>query len=90
MHENLKKHMAVAWDGNAQPVVVLTKSDLSLDVQERLEEVGAAAMGADSISDCSHEKEPGCAVRKAIEDGTISEGRLKNYWKLGREACYEG
>lgn len=39
---------------------------------------------------CQHENEPGCAVRKAIEDGVISEERLQSYKKLKKEAKYEG
>jgi len=39
--------------------------------------------------DCKHESEPKCAVRKAIEDGELSAGRLGNYKKLEREMLFE-
>jgi len=32
--------------------------------------------------DCSHDEEPGCAVRKAVVDGTISPYRYQSYIKL--------
>ncbi|MYW07175.1 ribosome small subunit-dependent GTPase A [Streptomyces sp. SID2563] len=35
--------------------------------------------------DCAHEAEPGCAVRAAIEDGTLPERRFDSYRKLQRE-----
>lgn len=35
--------------------------------------------------DCSHEGEPGCEVKKAIEEGRLSENRLKDYKKYRRE-----
>ena len=35
--------------------------------------------------DCKHETEPDCAVKRAVEDGRISAGRLENYHKLRRE-----
>jgi ribosome biogenesis GTPase len=38
--------------------------------------------------DCSHESEPGCAVRKALEDGSIDPGRFESYLKLKREFAY--
>ncbi len=38
-----------------------------------------------SLSDCSHESEPGCAIRKAIESGELSERRFSNYEKQLRE-----
>lgn len=41
------------------------------------------------FKDCRHEEEPGCAVRKAIEDGSLSEERLASYRKLKKEAKYE-
>jgi ribosome biogenesis GTPase / thiamine phosphate phosphatase len=35
--------------------------------------------------DCRHEAEPGCAVRAALEAGTLEEARLENQRKLLRE-----
>jgi ribosome biogenesis GTPase len=35
--------------------------------------------------DCRHETEPGCAVKRAIEEGTLPEVRLESYRKLQRE-----
>lgn len=37
--------------------------------------------------DCSHQHEPGCAVRAAIDAGDIEEGRLLNYLKLREEVA---
>ncbi len=41
-------------------------------------------------SDCSHEQEPGCAVRLAVEQGEIDERRLVNFKKLLREQAING
>jgi ribosome biogenesis GTPase / thiamine phosphate phosphatase len=38
------------------------------------------------FNDCGHESEPGCAVRAALADGTLSRERLEAYGKLQREA----
>jgi ribosome biogenesis GTPase len=40
--------------------------------------------------DCTHESEPGCQVRRAIEEGTLSEERLASYKKLQKENRYGG
>lgn len=37
---------------------------------------------------CSHEHEPGCAVRAAIENGELSEDRYSSYIKLKKESEY--
>jgi ribosome biogenesis GTPase len=34
---------------------------------------------------CTHNKEDGCAIRKALADGEIEEGRLQSWKKLLRE-----
>ena len=39
-------------------------------------------------ADCSHEQEPGCAVRAAVERGELSEDRHSNYLKLRKESEY--
>ena len=40
------------------------------------------------FNDCSHTSEPGCAVLRAVEEGTLDPKRLANYRKLLREAKY--
>ncbi|MEE1032792.1 MAG: ribosome small subunit-dependent GTPase A [Ruminococcus sp.] len=40
------------------------------------------------FSDCQHKKEPGCAVKKALEDGTLDERHWKTYLSLQREEAY--
>lgn len=35
--------------------------------------------------DCSHTKEQGCAVREAVEEGTLSQMRLDSYLRLKQE-----
>lgn len=37
---------------------------------------------------CSHEREPGCAVRAAIENGELDEERYTSYMKLKKESEY--
>ena len=37
------------------------------------------------FSDCGHGAEPGCAVRAALEEGVIDDGRWRGYQKLRRE-----
>jgi ribosome biogenesis GTPase / thiamine phosphate phosphatase len=40
------------------------------------------------FSDCSHVKEKGCAVLKALEAGMVSEQRYRNYIKMNKESRY--
>ena len=37
------------------------------------------------FSDCRHEEEPGCAVRRALEESRLDPDRFESYRKLGRE-----
>lgn len=39
--------------------------------------------------DCSHGREPGCAVRRAVADGSLDAGRLASFEKLAKEAAAE-
>lgn len=38
--------------------------------------------------DCTHESEPGCAVRAAVEEGRLDAARLERYRALQREIAY--
>jgi len=41
--------------------------------------------GTCRFRDCSHQAEPGCAIREAIERGEIDESRYRSYLKLQKE-----
>lgn len=41
------------------------------------------------FSDCTHEREPGCAVIAALEAGTLDPGRLASHRKLARELAHQ-
>lgn len=40
------------------------------------------------FADCTHNREPGCAIRAALQDGTLSEERWNSYRKLKTESAY--
>lgn len=40
------------------------------------------------FSNCHHDTEPGCAIKRAIEDGSLSEKRWQNYLTMQRESRY--
>ncbi|MDF2945369.1 MAG: rsgA [Bacillales bacterium] len=62
------------WDGDEG--VTVTFSDI--------EEIALRCR----FSDCSHESEPGCAIRSAIENGELETSRYESYLKLQREIAY--
>jgi ribosome biogenesis GTPase len=35
--------------------------------------------------DCAHDREPGCAIRRALSEGTLSQERWDSFRKLQRE-----
>ena len=39
-------------------------------------------------TDCSHTREPGCAILTAVADGELNEERYRNYLKLKKESDY--
>ncbi|WP_241558931.1 ribosome small subunit-dependent GTPase A [Oceanobacillus halophilus] len=41
------------------------------------------------FNDCSHDTEPGCRVKEAIEIGELTQERFLSYLKLQRELAYE-
>ncbi|NOK20079.1 ribosome small subunit-dependent GTPase A [Corallococcus carmarthensis] len=51
-------------------------------------DVFALATGC-RFTDCGHQNEPGCAVRAAVENGTLPEERRANFEKLQREQAFQ-
>ena len=41
------------------------------------------------FTNCSHKKEVGCAVKKALEDGTLEQSRWRNYEKIQKESNFQ-
>ena len=56
-------------------------------LQETFEDIEALA-GDCRFRDCAHQNEPGCAIRRALEDGELDAGRFRNYEKMLREIAY--
>jgi ribosome biogenesis GTPase len=56
-------------------------------LEEAFEDV-TELFGQCRFSDCAHESEPGCAVKAAIADGTLSTERWESYLKLQREMAH--
>lgn len=61
--------------------------DVSEGIGDAFADIAALAARC-RFSDCGHRKEPGCAVRDALRNGTLSEARLIQYEKLRREARF--
>ena len=53
--------------------------------RETFEDIETLAAGC-HFTDCRHREEPRCAVKQAIEDGTLAPGRLESYLKLQDES----
>ena len=62
------------WDNNESLQLVF----------DDIEELAARCF----FSDCRHQDEPRCAVREALEAGTIDTGRYESYEKLQKEMKY--
>lgn len=61
---------------------------VSADVEKSFADIDELAAYC-KFSDCKHESEPGCAVRKAIENGELDEARFENYNKINKELKYQ-
>ena len=89
----IARYVSITLNTGAKPVVILSKADLCDDVELKVEITKAVCDKADVVAlfdkckfnDCSHTSEPGCAVRKALEDGTLSEERWQTYLQLHTE-----
>lgn len=58
--------------------------DVNEGVRETFEDIEQLAEGC-RFNDCRHRNEPGCAVKRAIEEGTMPAARLESYLKLQDE-----
>lgn len=62
--------------------------DGATGVSAVFEDVEALALGC-RFSNCLHDTEPGCAVKQAVEAGTLPEDRIESYRELQRERRFQ-
>src|SRR5699024_8190709 len=62
---------------------------ISADLTKSFSDIDELAFDC-KFNDCTHQHEPNCTVQKAIKDGVLSVERLESYWKLKKEAKYQG
>ena len=58
--------------------------DAEEGISETFSDIAELISGC-AFSDCTHRNEPGCAVRKALEDGSLTRERWEMYSRLERE-----
>jgi ribosome biogenesis GTPase len=76
---------AMLIDNPGMREVGLTDAEESVEhVFRDIEELAAGCR----FRDCAHGKEPGCAVRAALEEGSLEKARYQSWLKLRREAGY--
>lgn len=90
-HTSVRRELIVLPGGG---VVIDTPGLRGIGLQESGEGLAAAFPDITELAeqckfkDCSHETEPGCAVRAGLEDGTLPHRRYESWVKLQREAAY--
>lgn len=73
-----------AWLVDTPGMRELQLVDAAQGIAEVFDDVSALAEEC-RFADCGHQAEPGCAVRAAIDAGTLAPDRLARYRKLVRE-----
>lgn len=61
--------------------------DNDAGIDQTFAEIEELASGC-RFSDCSHQSEPGCAIRRALQEGSLLPSRWESYQKLRAEAAY--
>jgi ribosome biogenesis GTPase / thiamine phosphate phosphatase len=83
-HRSLHRLPCGAWLLDSPGMRELSLTEAGAGLQHVFDDVDALAAQC-RFADCSHDAEPGCAVRSAIECGELDARRLANFRKLMRE-----
>lgn len=65
----------------------LGMTDADSGIDESFSDINELALTC-RYKDCTHTVETDCAVRNAVDEGTLDEGRYQSYLKLRKEAAY--
>jgi ribosome biogenesis GTPase len=91
MHTTAARHLfflpsgGLIMDTPGMREIQIWSLDTGLDTT--FEDIKILAEGC-RFRDCSHQTEPGCRVRSAVDRDELEAGRLANYFKLCKEARY--
>ena len=88
----IERYLTLVWESGARPVVVLSKSDKCADLDAAIASTFAdveAIVASCRFSDCQHRTEPGCGVKRALDNGSLDRERWQSYQKLQKEAAYQ-
>lgn len=84
----LERYLTVSWQSGATPVMrKLIVTDIEEGKEKSFEDI-EELISSCKFSDCRHKSEPGCAVREALENGTLNPKHWKTYLDLQREEAY--
>ena len=87
-HTTTSRHLIVAPGGgvliDTPGMRELQLWDASEGIDQAFSEIAELAAKC-KFRDCKHQQEPGCAVRAAVDEGTLDPDRLESFHKLGRE-----
>lgn len=61
--------------------------DVSEGIADSFADIRALARDC-RFADCTHEREPGCAIQRAIAEGEVDAEHFRNYQKLLRESAF--
>lgn len=62
-------------------------ADTGAGIDDLFDEITALAAKCKYV-DCTHIREPGCAVRSAVEFGALDKEKYSNYLNLKKEAAH--
>lgn len=90
-HTTTRRHLIVLAHG-AQLIDMPGMRELGLmatgeGIEDTFADIGALAQQC-RFPDCTHEREPGCAVRAAVLRQEITEEHLRNFLKLRKESDF--
>lgn len=65
----LERYLAVAWDSGAVPLVILTKSDLASDIQQKISDIEEIALGVDILVTSIESPDSINSIRMYLKEG---------------------
>ncbi|MCJ7447230.1 MAG: GTPase RsgA [Bacteroidales bacterium] len=87
-HITNRRELFVLWNGG---IIIDTPGMRELGITENIEGVKSTFQEIFDLSlkcrypDCTHVNEPGCAIREALDKGTIDKDTLNNFERILRE-----